>query len=224
MHLVIKVDLKAVKVVKGICILLLASTTQAATLTVNINNERGDELATAQTTVALHSVDASITSNASHVVHSIEQANSQFKPFISAVQKGSSIKFPNRDAFAHHVYSFSEPAKFQSELYSQQESHEIEVTKPGVIVVGCNIHDWMLAYVYVVDTPHFAQPNGNHVRFENVEPGGYSLSYWHPSMPSPVTRSVQVEADAMSLQLNVDVKRIEQIQAPSHSFHEDDDY
>ncbi|MFK7732333.1 MAG: hypothetical protein AB8B48_12010 [Pseudomonadales bacterium] len=190
----------------------------------NIHNKTGDELATAQAIVSMHAVDSSSKGQATDTVHRIEQVGSQFIPFISAVQKGSSIKFPNRDSFAHHVYSFSEPAKFQSELYSQQESHEIAVNKPGVIVVGCNIHDWMLAYVYVVDTPHFAQPLNNQVRFENLEPGAYLLSYWHPSMPAPVQSNVEIKGAAKSMQLSVNLKRIEQIQAPSHSFHEDDDY
>ncbi len=208
-----------------LCLLVYVPVGNTGSLTVELKNNSKDEIATAQTIVALRSSGASQPAeNATRAVHRIEQKNSQFIPFISAVQKGSSIKFPNRDSFAHHVYSFSEPAKFQSELYSQQESHEIEVSKPGVIVVGCNIHDWMLAYVYVVDTPHFAQPQNNKVQFQNVEAGSYSLSYWHPSMPAPVTSNVEIEEASTSVQLNIDIKRIEQIQAPSHSFHEDDDY
>jgi len=212
------------RILSSFVALVFASGVQAATLTVNVHNKSGDKLATAQTFVALHSDNLGAVPNVNGAVHRIEQIDAQFKPFISAVQKGSSIKFPNRDSFAHHVYSFSEPAKFQSELYSQQESHEIEVTQPGVIVVGCNIHDWMLAYVYVVDTPLFAQAKNNQVRFDNLAPGRYSLSYWHPSMPSPVSREVEIENTSKTVTLNVDLKRLEQIQSPSHSFHEDDDY
>ncbi len=212
-------------VLKSACTLLFTSSAYAATLTVGIHNETGDELASGQTTVALHLTDARAANEATGVIHRIEQIGAQFKPFISAVQKGSSIKFPNRDSFAHHVYSFSEPAKFQSELYSQQESHEIKVSKPGVVVVGCNIHDWMLAYVYVLDTPYFAQPVENSVHFEQLEPGAYSLSYWHPSMSSPVTTQLSIaEGAAKRVQLSINVERIEPIAAPSHSFHEDDDY
>lgn len=212
------------RALSGLYLATVVSATQAASLSVEVSNSSGDELATAQTTIALHSSEAERSVIANKVVHGIEQTNSQFEPFISAVQRGSSIKFPNRDSFAHHVYSFSEPAKFQSELYSQQESHEIEVNKPGVIVVGCNIHDWMLAYVYVVDTPYFAQPKNNRVRFEGLEPGSYSLSYWHPSIPAPVTRDVEISDSANTSTLSISIKRMEQIQAPSHSFHEDDDY
>ncbi len=224
MHTVINFKHAMERILSSLCLLAFVSASQAATLTVEVQNKSGDELATTQTTLALHATTASARINGSDVVHRIEQTNSQFKPFISAVQKGSSIKFPNRDSFAHHVYSFSEPAKFQSELYSQQESHEIEVNKPGVIVVGCNIHDWMLAYVYVVDTPYFAQPENKQARFINLEPGSYSLSYWHPSMQSPVAQNIEIEDGDKQVQLSVDIKSIEQIQAPSHSFHEDDDY
>ncbi|MEM8499989.1 MAG: hypothetical protein AAF542_18350 [Pseudomonadota bacterium] len=213
------------RLMKGACAFAMASAAQAATLNIDIRNESGDSFATEQVIVSLHSNQALASSKASKRVHRIEQTGSQFKPFISAVQKGSSIKFPNRDRFAHHVYSFSEPAKFQSELYSQQESHEIEVAKTGVIVVGCNIHDWMLAYVYVVDTPHFGQALNKQVTFEQVEPGAYTLSYWHPAMPGPMTSALEVVDDApQRIPLTINVKRIEQLAAPSHSFHEDEDY
>lgn len=212
------------RVFSSLCSLAFVSVAQAASLTVDVHNKSGDELATSQAVVALHIPGTSLSGKARAAVHLIEQTDAQFKPFISAVQKGSSIKFPNRDSFAHHVYSFSEPAKFQSELYSQQESHEIEVTKSGVVVVGCNIHDWMLAYVYVVDSPHFAHPQGNRVQFANIEPGTYTLSYWHPSMPAPITSNVHIEDAMKRVQLSVDIKRVEQMPAPSHSFHEDDDY
>lgn len=208
----------------SITVWMFLSSAQAATLTVDVLNESGDEIAVTQAVVALHASEANTLSENNSVVRQIEQTNSQFKPFISAVQVGSSIKFPNRDSFAHHVYSFSEPAKFQSELYSQQESHEIEVSKPGVIVVGCNIHDWMLAYVYVVDTPYFAKPKNNQVQFESIEDGEYSVSIWHPSMTSPIINTVEVAGASKTVQLRVNLKRIEQIQPPSHSFHEDDDY
>lgn len=95
------------------------SVAQAASLTVDAHNKSGDELATSQAVVALHIPGTSLPGKARGAVHLIEQKDAQFTPFISAVQTGSSIKFPNLDSFAHHVYSFSEPAKFQSELYSQ---------------------------------------------------------------------------------------------------------
>lgn len=224
MHSVINYRNAMERLFSSITVWMFLSSAQAVTLTVDVLNESGDEIAVTQVVVALHASEASTLRKNNSVVRQIEQTNSQFKPFISAVQVGSSIKFPNRDSFAHHVYSFSEPAKFQSELYSQQESHEIEVSKPGVIVVGCNIHDWMLAYVYVVDTPNFAQPKNNQVQFESIEDGEYSVSIWHPSMTSPIISTVEIASASKTVQLRVNLKRIEQIQPPSHSFHEDDDY
>jgi len=111
----------------------------------------------------------------------IEQVDREFVPYLSIVQKGTSVQFPNRDRIKHHVYSFSPTKTFEIKLYAGQPAKPVLFDKPGEVVLGCNIHDWMEAHVLVVDTPWFGKTalNGT-ARIEGVPAGRYRLWVWHP--------------------------------------------
>lgn len=87
----------------------------------------------------------------------IEQRKRAFLPLVTVVQTGTSISFPNNDSVRHHVYSFSPPKTFELKLYSGVPAMPVVFDKPGTVVIGCNIHDRMTAYIHVVPTPHFAK-------------------------------------------------------------------
>jgi plastocyanin len=110
----------------------------------------------------------------------IEQRGLKFVPLVTAVQTGSLISFPNNDRVRHHIYSFSAPHKFDQKLYSGTTAAPQLFDKPGVVVLGCNIHDKMLAYVKVVDTPYFAKTDAaGAARIEIPAAGKYTLKAWH---------------------------------------------
>jgi hypothetical protein len=71
------------------------------------------------------------------------------------VQKGTAVEFPNSDTIAHHVYSFSKPNNFVLPLYKGDPHDPVKFDHDGIVTLGCNIHDHMLAYIVVVDTPTF---------------------------------------------------------------------
>jgi plastocyanin len=109
----------------------------------------------------------------------IEQKGLKFLPLVSVVQTGSKVFFPNNDKVRHHIYSFSPAHKFDQKLYSGQSAAPQVFDKAGTVVLGCNIHDKMLAYVKVVDTPYFAKTDGaGAVRIE-LPAGKYVVKAWH---------------------------------------------
>ena len=111
----------------------------------------------------------------------IEQVDREFIPFVSVIQVGTSVAFPNRDPILHHVYSFSAAKNFEIKLYSGKAPQEIAFDRPGVVVLGCNIHDWMVAYVAVVPTPWFARSeSAGTVRLRDLPAGQYDVHAWHP--------------------------------------------
>lgn len=111
----------------------------------------------------------------------IAQQDREFIPFLTIVQAGAAIEFPNRDPFKHHVYSFSRAKPFELKLYAGKPAKPLIFDKPGEVALGCNIHDWMEAYVLVVNTPYFAKTAVNgHAIVDNVPPGRYRLKLWHP--------------------------------------------
>lgn len=110
----------------------------------------------------------------------IEQRGRQFNPLVTVVQTGTNIAFPNYDSVRHHVYSFSPAKTFELKLYSGVPTNPVKFDKAGTVVLGCNIHDFMLAFIEVVDTPYFAKTNKmGKATLHDLPNGNYILKAWH---------------------------------------------
>lgn len=110
----------------------------------------------------------------------MDQHNKEFAPHVLAVRTGTQVSFPNSDNIRHQVYSFSPPKRFELRLYQGTPSEPVTLDKAGVVVLGCNIHDWMLGYIYVTDDPWFAVTDSKgHLQFD-LPPGHYTVTLWHP--------------------------------------------
>ncbi|HSP00435.1 MAG TPA: methylamine utilization protein [Thioalkalivibrio sp.] len=111
----------------------------------------------------------------------MDQVNLSFEPHVLPVRLGTSVDFPNSDQVRHHVYSFSPAKRFELPLYSGLPSEPVVFDRPGEVVLGCNIHDRMLAYIYVVDSPYFAKSDEQgRVLIGALPAGEYRLDLWHP--------------------------------------------
>jgi plastocyanin len=114
----------------------------------------------------------------------MDQRDQRFAPHVLAVRTGTQIKFPNSDNIRHQVYSFSTPKRFELRLYGGTPSDPVLFDKPGVVVLGCNIHDWMLGYVYVTDDPWFGVSNDKGtLTLDQLPAGHYVATLWHPQAP-----------------------------------------
>lgn len=110
----------------------------------------------------------------------IQQKDRKFLPLVSVIQTGTSVSFPNNDTVKHHAYSFSAPKPFELKLYSGKPSAPIVFDQPGTVVVGCNIHDQMVAYIQIVNTPYFAKTDARGIAQLPAMPAGkYTLKVWH---------------------------------------------
>lgn len=128
----------------------------------------------------------------------VEQINKEFVPHVTPVQTGTMVGFPNRDEIRHHVYSFSPAKPFELKLYAgTTTAPQVLFDKPGPVVLGCNIHDHMLAYLYVVDTPYFAKSIAGSARMDNLPAGDYDVRVWHPRLRGNVApQRVKLGADS----------------------------
>ena len=110
------------------------------------------------------------------------QRDKRFAPHILVVQKGAAVSFPNSDVIAHHVYSFSKLNRFILPLYKGTLPDAVVFEHDGIVTLGCNIHDGMLAYIVVVDTDVFAKTNddGRVELAVDDSASSYEVSIWSP--------------------------------------------
>ena len=91
-------------------------------------------------------------------VHAImDQVNLAFVPDVLVIPVHSTVQFPNSDAVSHQVYSFSSARQFQLPLYRGKPYPPVTFDQPGIVTLGCNIHDNMLAYIVVTAAPFFGR-------------------------------------------------------------------
>jgi len=122
----------------------------------------------------------------------IDQVDKEFIPYVTVVRRGSAINFPNNDDIRHQVYSFSQSKQFELPLYSGNESRPVVFNKSGAVALACNIHDWMKAYVYVVDTDKFALTDqAGQGSLSNLPNGQYEVLVWHPELASTAQANIQ---------------------------------
>lgn len=167
--------------------------------------------------VSLFALDAGVAAPAPGAANPVEvtQRNKTFVPYVTVIAAGGSVAFPNRDSVQHHVYSLSRAKRFEIPLYGKEETQVLIFDKPGVITLGCNIHDWMVGYIVVVDTPYFGRSGEDgRVQVAGLPAGRYRVEIWHPRLAAKefsIEAAVPLEGEAalapISLRLKRDLRR-----------------
>lgn len=162
--------------------MLFASPAAAGNLTVSVRDSAGrpikDAVVTAYPASGLPRAPVRFTWPLQ-----VAQRDTQFQPYVLIAPVGGAVAFPNFDRVRHHVYSFSRGNRFEIELFGRDQTRSHTFMTAGVVAIGCNIHDQMLAYIKVVDTPWAAKTgaSGDAV-LSDLPAGAATLRVWHPQL------------------------------------------
>jgi plastocyanin len=137
-------------------------------------------------------------------VQTVLQRGKRFLPHVLVVPVGTEVAFLNEDKMFHNVFSLSRPNEFDLGLYEKGVARNKVFNEPGPVRLLCNIHASMSAFVYVVDSPWYAQAD-TRGRFElrGVPPGQYVLHAWHEASAKPSTQPITVGEGLMSVAATV---------------------
>lgn len=204
------------------CTLLLMASSlsiQAATITVvDRNNKPIPNL------IVGFDSHSSVSNATVNNIAVMDQVDAQFQPEVLLISKGQWVDFPNSDNVRHHVYSFSSPKPFEIKMFSGSEADAIQFDKSGLVVLGCNIHDSMIGYIYVSDqeVTKISDSTGKvellSTDLVNIDRGAtnsstVSATLWHPLLSATNTKRIDVQID---LSLHEQTISIDMQQKPSN--------
>ena len=152
----------------------------AADLHAVVRDQKGEPVGDA---VVVAVPEAAAARAARPKLEQVEQVGEEFVPKVKAILVGSPVSFPNHDSVRHHVYSYSPAKRFDLPLYVGTPAKPVVFDTPGVVTLGCNIHDWMIGYIYVSESPYFAttRKDGS-ASITGMPSGTYTVRVWHPQL------------------------------------------
>jgi plastocyanin len=138
----------------------------------------------------------------------MDQRQNMFVPGVLAIRVNTQVRFPNSDDVRHHVYSFSPAKKFELRLYHGMTAEPVLFDKPGTVVLGCNIHDSMVAYIYVVETEYFAVADAQGKISLAAPAGKYQVQIYHPQMSGNFPESTITLDDSQTVNNKITVNNL----------------
>lgn len=165
---------------KKTCVLLvgvLPLITYGKTIEVSVLSNQSEPVADAVVVVESRTGTYSQTTKQNAIM---DQVDKQFVPHVLVVQSNTEVAFPNSDSIKHHVYSFSPAKQFELRLYQAFDAEPILFDQAGLVEIGCNIHDWMVGYIYVTDSPYFGKTDDSGKVSIEISEGEYIVTVWHP--------------------------------------------
>ena len=200
------------RAVCGLAIFFSSINLFAADLSFVVRDQSGEPLANA--VIELES--SAHSSPQSLPVAIMDQVDKQFSPSVLVIQPGQSVDFPNSDNIRHHVYSFKHSKVFDIKLYSDRPEQPERFEDPGVVVLGCNIHDSMVGYIYVANSNKVIKTNAD----GKVTLTGVTLpttfTVWHPNQLTPLTKKQSVTLSEQGKDVSINVQE----PAPRNTFGE----
>ena len=175
---------RAAAVFCGLCLIAAAEYSTAAEIAALVRDQVGQAVADAVVVaVPVNGTPRFAPPTGREIV---DQIDLEFVPRVKPILVGALVNFPNKDNVRHQVYSFSGAKQFELPLYAGTPAKPVPFDKPGVVVLGCNIHDWMVGYIYVSESPYFAKTGADgSALLRELPPMKYTLRVWHPRLDGP---------------------------------------
>jgi plastocyanin len=188
-----------------LALLLASGLAHGGSLTVTAQQQNGKPLTGAVVTV---DAESPALPPAPPAKATMDQVNLAFAPDVLVVSVHSTVQFPNSDVISHQVYSFSSARRFQLPLYRGKPYPPVTFDEPGLVTLGCNIHDNMLAYIVVTRAPFFGRTDTKgEWSAANLPAGRYRLRLWHPLLNEPLDIERTIEAGAGNYKVDIRLSR-----------------
>src|SRR3954452_16627757 len=190
------------KILLALAVASVVSPLAAAPLSVRVVDASGHPVRDAVVTLYPSGNAARPARGTGHFV--VSQKNLQFHPFLTVIPVGADVSFPNFDPTKHHVYSFSPAKRFELKLFAKDQSRTVHFDKPGVVALGCNIHDGMSAFIFVTDSAWTTRTSARGTAvFADAPSAAARITVWHPYLRATGPVQQAVAAGQRSASFNI---------------------
>ena len=112
----------------------------------------------------------------------LDNRDCRFVPHVGVLTVGSTIEATNSDPLLHNVHLYG-ALKANIALPFQGLAVERTVAEPGMIIVKCDVHGWMQAFIRVDSHPfHAVTDQDGHFRIPGIPAGTHKLETWHEKL------------------------------------------
>jgi plastocyanin len=201
----------------GALTLAIGTAAHATDFTAVVVDQDGKPVANAVVSLLTDSTSAPAPASRLANEKTVDQRNETFIPLVTIVPKRGRVVFANNDQTTHQVYSFSKIKQFEITL-SRGQTSTVTFENAGVAALGCNIHDNMIAYTFVAESPWTALTGDDgRAVINGVPPGGYKAQVWHPKFaPGHPPPSTNVSLSGDTTRWDATVKLLPPRLARSH--------
>jgi plastocyanin len=142
----------------------------------------------------------------------VDQKNCLYYPQIFAAQTGQKILIKNSDPEIHNISSVRENAVAANGTINKTQmpgAPDVEISFPAAenfMRLRCDVHQWMFAWVTVVDHPYFALTDkSGKFTIKDVPAGKYKIVAMHrKASPAGVEKEADVTAGNAAVDFTID--------------------
>ncbi len=142
----------------------------------------------------------------------LDQSNCLYEPYVMGVMTNQPFKIKNSDSLMHNVHAT--PKAPGNEEFNVGQPLKDMVTEKSfasrevLVRFKCDVHNWMFAYVGVMDHPYFAvtDKDGNYKLPADLPAGTYTIEAYHLKA-GVVTQQVTIgEGEKKTVDFPLEVK------------------
>ncbi len=113
----------------------------------------------------------------------LDQRTCRYVPHVQVLPLGSTLDVVNGDSTLHNVHGWlGQATAFNLAMPSKDARLSRQLKKPGLVVVGCDVHAWMRAYVWVVESPAAVTGADGAYAIAGLPPGTWEVTAWHEKL------------------------------------------
>jgi plastocyanin len=113
----------------------------------------------------------------------LDQTQCRFEPHVTILPAGATVEYMNSDTVSHNVHTFAVKNKSFNNTIPAGASQEQTLDKAEAVQLKCDIHPWMMAYMFVSDTNYACLTDADGgFSISGLPAGDYDIKVWHETL------------------------------------------